>query len=442
MSVTHPSATKVSFRQRGGSSTLPALLLGIPLATGILCFIHRGPIQDPTLKRYVQHPVECVEVILFCCALGALAAKLFRNFMERRAFRHNILPAWDGQRVHALQATDLMAHVGRSAGSKSSSLARRVAAILDFVCSRGSAVELDDQMRALADGDAIALENSNALLRFITWAIPILGFLGTVLGITQAISGVTPEKLEHSLSTVTDGLAEAFDSTALALGLTMLTMFLTFLVDRAEQATIEAVDAFVEMHLAHRFERPGSGSLSISDELRQDLNKLTEANERLVEHQAETWAKTLQTMHQRMMAVEKNQQEGFVQALEIAMQKTLASHENRLGALEKQVLERSSGLVKHMDELAGSLREAGREQQKALQQLGDKVVAQAGVFAQLQENEKHLFRLQELLNHNLRALAETGTFEQALLSLTAAMHLFTARAGSSTAASALPRAAA
>ena len=92
-------------------------------------------------------------------------------------------------------------------------LVRRIVAVVDFVRSRASADALDDQMRSLADADALALEGSYSLLRFITWAIPILGFLGTVLGITQAIAGVTPEVLEHSLSNVTNGLSLAFDAT-------------------------------------------------------------------------------------------------------------------------------------------------------------------------------------------------------------------------------------
>src|SRR5205085_5071560 len=121
---------------------------------------------------------------------------------------------------------------------------------LDFLKNRGSARGLDDQLRALADEDALALDGSYSLTRFITWAIPILGFLGTVLGITGAISGVTPEVLENSLSTVTDGLALAFDATALGLALTMTTMFLSFLVERAEQNILASVDRFVENQLA------------------------------------------------------------------------------------------------------------------------------------------------------------------------------------------------
>ena len=64
--------------------------------------------------------------------------------------------------------------------------------------------------------------------------------------ITQSISGITPEKLENSLSEVTDGLALAFDATALALGLTMLTMFLSFMVERAEQAILDTVDRYTD----------------------------------------------------------------------------------------------------------------------------------------------------------------------------------------------------
>src|SRR5205085_11744944 len=130
---------------------------------------------------------------------------------------------------------------------------------LDFLKNRGSARGLDDQLRALADNDALALDGSYSLTRFITWAIPILGFLGTVLGITKAISGVTPEVLEQSLSSVTDGLALAFDATALGLALTMVTMFAGFVVERAEQGVLEAVDRYAADQLAHRFERPGGG---------------------------------------------------------------------------------------------------------------------------------------------------------------------------------------
>src|SRR5205823_5008010 len=150
---------------------------------------------------------------------------------ESAACRRRLLPEWNGTPVPAGEARSLRQQLAlQPARVRTTWLGRRLAGVLDFVQSRGSVQGLDDQMRCLADNDALALDGSYSLLRFISWAIPILGFLGTVLGITQAISGVTPEILEKSLSTVTDGLATAFDTTALALFLTMILMFVSFLV--------------------------------------------------------------------------------------------------------------------------------------------------------------------------------------------------------------------
>jgi hypothetical protein len=53
------------------------------------------------------------------------------------------------------------------------------------------------------------------------------------------------------------------------------------------------------------------------------------------------------------------------------------------------------------------------------------------VLTKIQECEKHLIRLQEILNQNLSALSGAGAFEQAVNSLTAAIHLLTARSGGS-----------
>src|SRR5436190_8609828 len=235
---------------RRASTTVAAFVFGLPMATGILYVLLLGPLCDTVAHRYVSHPVEVVEVVMFCCAISALGAKLWRYWTERDACRGEVLPAWDGEPVAVETAAGLLAGLGRVPRRlRDTYLLNRVAAVLQFLASRRSANELDDQLRTLTDNDALALEGSYSLVRFITWAIPILGFLGTVLGITGAISGVTPEVLEKSLSTVTDGLALAFDATALALALTMTAMFLSFLVERAEQSVLDRVEAYVEQEL-------------------------------------------------------------------------------------------------------------------------------------------------------------------------------------------------
>jgi hypothetical protein len=396
-----------------------AFLLGLPLAALVLGLIHFGPLRDGPARRYVEHPVEWVEVVLFCCALGALAAKWSRARAEAKACHAEALPRWDGKPVAPGEAPALLAGLGRAPhGWAGTLLGRRVRAVLDFVCRRRCAADLDDQMRALAEDDALALEGSYALVRFITWAIPILGFLGTVLGITQAIAGVTPEVLEQSLSHVTDGLAEAFDCTALALGLTMVVMFLTSLTERREQAVLEGVDRHVSRELAHRFQREGPSAGPFVEAMREQSRALLGAVEESVRRHAELLEEAL---------ARSQPAEQLKVALADALERTLEAHARRLEEVERQVAGGVAPLVQQMSALAASVRETGQQQQSALVQVAEGVGRQAAVLGRLQEGAANVVHLQAVLHQNLAALASASNFEEAVHSLTAAVHLLTSR---------------
>jgi hypothetical protein len=419
------------------STTWIAFAAGIPLTFAILALLHPnfGLLSESGVSRYLKHSVECVEVLLFCCAVSALAAKFWHSRAERAACTVPVLPPWDGRPAPVGEAPDLLAVVERQPPRwRNTYLGRRLTAILEFLCQRRSAAGLDDHLRALADSDALAHEGSYALTRFITWAIPILGFLGTVLGITEAISGVTPEKLEHDISSLTDGLALAFDATALGLALTMLTMFTSFLVERREQAVLDAVDRCVERHLAHRFQRAGGDAAPVIDAVRQNSQVLVETAGQLVERQARVWAQALVEVRQQTAQVQAADRENLTAALGAALERTLEGHGRRAADLEKKALEQSSRLFEQVGALASAVRETGREQMAALARVGEGVAAQAAALGRLQEGERALVQLQTAMHQNLQALAASGAFDQAVHSLTAAIHLLTARAG----AAALP----
>ncbi|MBM4069215.1 MAG: MotA/TolQ/ExbB proton channel family protein [Planctomycetes bacterium] len=421
-----------SASRRPALANLAAFVFGLPLGVAVLAIILYGPFEDTELRRYVEHPVEHAEVVLFCCGLGLLVGKLLAQAKERAAFRSINVPAWDGQPAPVQEAETLANELWQSGRVARNSLVwRRVLGLLDFVRGRNSAHGLDDQMRALSDNDAIALDSSFAMVRLITWAIPMLGFLGTVLGITQAIVGVTPEVLEKSLSTVTDGLSKAFDTTALALGLTMILMFLNYLVDRFEQRTLASVDAFVDDRLAHRFERTGPDADGASHAFRQNLQLMVKATEQLVEKQAAIWARSLQSAEKHWNEGAQREGEKLRAVMESAIERTLASHSQRLAEVEKQAVERSRALYEGLTALATVLRDTGREHQAAMAQVAERLAAQGDMLARLHEDDSQLTRLQDTLQRNLAALASAGTFEQAVESLTAAIHLLSARTGGS-----------
>lgn len=413
--------------RRRPNTTLAAFLLGLPLAGAVLAVFHYGPLRDTAAYRYVEHAVENVEVVLFCCALGTLAAKLWTNRAERRAFAADVLPTWDGKPAPVDEAPQLLAHLRRLPRRwQNTYLARRVQAVLDFLCQRHSAADLDDQLRALADADVGALENSYALTRFITWAIPILGFLGTVLGITGAISGVKSDDLE--LGSVTGGLAYAFDATALALGITMITMFCSFLTERAEGGVLEEVDRFVDRELAHRFARAEADLGPLAGMMQQHTRAMLDAMQELVERQAEVWATTVAAVERRAAEGEAQQQRRLQTALETALDRGLQAHDQRLKATEQQALAASVRLMEEFGQVAVAVRNTGREQQESLVRVAEGLALQAATLTPLVQGEQHLVQLQTVLQQNLQTLTASGAFEEALHSLTAAIHLLTARA--------------
>jgi biopolymer transport protein ExbB/TolQ len=382
------------------SAIVSAVLIGLPVAAGLLALVHLGPLRGTIVQRYVTHPVEYAEVVLFGMALGILTAKLLGVLWERFRQRREPLPPWDGKPVSVDHASRLLAAVQKQPRSL---LKQRTVSVLDFLCSRGSADQLDDRLRDLADADANVQEASHGLVKFITWALPILGFIGTVLGITEAIAGVNPEVLEKDLNAVTGGLATAFDTTGLALILTMVVMFVSFVVDRLEQGVLQAVDDYAHRQLAHRFERTSSESAPFLEALRLHSRTLLETVEQVVLRQAEVWAEAL-------AAIEKRQeQQQLTAALEQALQGTLREHARHAAALQEQATAAAS------------------EQQTALEKVAEGVAQQTRVLAGLQAGEQKLMRMQESLDRNLNLLANAETLQQTLHSLTAAVHLLTVR---------------
>src|SRR5713101_8906904 len=149
------SITQSSLPDRRRQNPVAVVLVGLPLAAIVLGLIHLGPLKHSPYRRYFIHPVECVEVLLFCCALTALGGKLWGYGRERSACRTAVLPPWDGETVPATEAAKLMERVHKVPRRLHDTyLVQRINAVLDFLGRRGSADGLDDQLRALTDNDA------------------------------------------------------------------------------------------------------------------------------------------------------------------------------------------------------------------------------------------------------------------------------------------------
>lgn len=128
--------------------------------------------------------------------------------------------------------------------------------------SRGRVAEVVDVLAAESASDEGRVEASYALIRVFVWAVPTLGFIGTVIGIGTAVGGFSEtleaasslDAMKESIGGVTGGLGVAFDTTLLALVMSILIMFPASAVQRMEEGLVGAVDDYCAEMLVLRLE--------------------------------------------------------------------------------------------------------------------------------------------------------------------------------------------
>ena len=99
-------------------------------------------------------------------------------------------------------------------------------------------------------------EQSLLVPRYISWAVPVLGFIGTVLGISLAADGIRSligseaglTGLSSELGSAIAPLGIAFDTTLIALTLSLFLTLLLALVQRSEEHTISTVERQLREH--------------------------------------------------------------------------------------------------------------------------------------------------------------------------------------------------
>jgi biopolymer transport protein ExbB/TolQ/uncharacterized protein YukE len=417
-------------RQSGGSlvaSLAWPFILGLAAACGFYYLVFRGPLQHPLATRYFAgHPINMVETALFFIALVALLQKLWTLVGQQGTLTSELLPDKSlGQPVtKASEWLDSLSNLPSSL--RHSYLGRRLAAALETVERKGSADTLEADLQNLSDLDATRAHDSYGLVRIIIWAIPMLGFLGTVVGITEAMGKLDANELANSLETaikgLTDGLYVAFDTTAIALCFAMVLMFIQFAIDRWESQVLTAVDDRITAELAGRFEAIGSVSdPQIAAVQRMGL-AVVKATEQLVQKQVELWQRALSSAHDEWQRISRQSTEQMQHALGTALSQSLAQHAAHLAKSEQASAEQ---LTQRWEQWQTALSHNAR----LLHAQQVEMVKQGELMTQAIRAAGDVVQLERALNDNLSALSGAKNFEDTVMSLSAAIHLLNARLG-------------
>ena len=121
-------------------------------------------------------------------------------------------------------------------------LPRALRGALNRYGASSSVQDVSNVVRDLCDTEADRLDSELSMVRYISWAIPSIGFIGTVRGIGQAL-GNAHEAVAGNIAAVTASLGVAFNSTFIALLISIVIMFLTHqLTLMQERMVLEAQD--------------------------------------------------------------------------------------------------------------------------------------------------------------------------------------------------------
>ncbi len=110
---------------------------------------------------------------------------------------------------------------------------------------------LSDAVESSVEALAIRQDAENAMIRYLIWAIPSIGFIGTVRGIGEALS-YADEALAGDIAGMTNSLGVAFNSTLVALLISIFLMFLFHQLQRLQDGQIVDIQAYCDRYLLAR----------------------------------------------------------------------------------------------------------------------------------------------------------------------------------------------
>ena len=238
-----------------GGVFLGALLVGI--LSIALSPKWGGILLDRTSSVYPL-TIQNLMWLLFFSGIGDVVVRFLRGGTELRQVRLGLLPEDEETMLRAKDLGGIYADVRPSPLVESGFLQRLVGrVVLQFQGSRSV-----DQANALLNSSLELFQHELDLkynmLRYLSWLIPTLGFIGTVVGIAKALSkaGGLPadnsDDLREWMEELTGSLALAFDTTLVALLLSAVLVFLMHLAQGREETALNRSGQYCLDNLINR----------------------------------------------------------------------------------------------------------------------------------------------------------------------------------------------
>ena len=294
-----PSAGKASSpktRRSKESTTIPAnsmaganvsllwtSLLGIGLTVVFLGALF--PIRQTYFGQlfWQRGWVPMAETFLFMWGGAILGFKYYKLLRQRDAMLFDVLPTEISEEITPANVGKFIENIHQlPVASHDSFLIDRILKCLEHFRVRRDNQEVASLIASQSDIVVNSVISSYSIVKVAIWAIPILGFIGTVLGLSAAMGGLSGglgdsadiSQLKDKLGTITAGLGVSFDTTLVALFMSLILSFPTSTLQKQEEDLLGEVDQYCAENLILRLQ---DGQATVNPENASSLEAATKA---------------------------------------------------------------------------------------------------------------------------------------------------------------------
>jgi biopolymer transport protein ExbB/TolQ/phage FluMu protein Com len=329
-----------------GGTEVSSLWSGlIGLAISLVVFAILFPFRQYYLAAVIVDRgwVPYAETILFCWAMTFLVMKVFKIRQQRDSMLYDLLPTEVGEHITGENVRLFIAHVREIAKESANSiLVNRVLRGLEHFRFRQSNSEVASILASQSSIDGNAAASSYSIVKVCNWAIPILGFIGTVLGIGNAVAGLGGgdmagadlSALKQQLGAITSGLGVAFDTTLVALVMSIIISFPTSALQKNEDDLLNEVDDYCNENLLLRLKEPGSDDPKASGDTGQLLASALATQRSIVKMTDENLRQIVEQLNRSVSAMVERS-EAAHRALATSFQHSSLSMKEQVAGLEK-----------------------------------------------------------------------------------------------------------
>jgi biopolymer transport protein ExbB/TolQ len=190
--------------------------------------------------------------ILMLWALAILSYKGLVVYRQQRLLQHDLLQLPDNLPIGREDTHELAERlITLPDADRESLLPRALLTAVERFAATGNVQDVSTAARDICESEGERLESELSIIRYIAWAIPSVGFIGTVRGIGDAL-GQAHRAVEGDITGVTASLGVAFNSTFIALVISIVLMFFIHQLQLMQERLVLDSERYVDRWMIRR----------------------------------------------------------------------------------------------------------------------------------------------------------------------------------------------